>query len=212
MGNSLLGNNEINNMFLGKTLVDKMYFNKDIVFQRLAIGEEYEGGYIYYVTGSYPNYSGYIISKEESTIADTCWGCYGIRVTDARSPGIGAGETNTNNIVGSGCGGCGAPVGSAPTAAQASLNYSGSGFTDWWLPTTGDWQAIFANKSKFNFLTSSFEYWTSRENALLNDGLYFGYTAKWFNPSTSGSIQSRSKDSGLYFRAARAFTYTTGSI
>ena len=173
--------------------------------QILTIGSEFQGGYVYSVQGTYPKYTGYIISKEVITIANTCWGCYGIRVPDARNAAIGTGETNTLNIVGSGCGGCGVPVGSAPTAAQASLDYTGSGFTDWWLPTTGDWEQIFANKTLFPFLTSSFEYWTSRENALLNDGLYFGYTAKWSDPSESGSIQSRSKDAGLSFRAARAF-------
>jgi hypothetical protein len=168
----------------------------------LQIGQAFQGGYIYSLSGSSPNYSGYIISNEESTIANTCWGCYEIRVPDARNAAIGTGLTNTNAIVDAGC----TCFGSI-TAAQASLNYSGSGYTDWWLPTTGDWEAIFANETEFSFLTSSFEYWTSRENtSLIDDGLRQAYTAKWVNSTTSGSIQSRSKDSGLYFRAARAFT------
>lgn len=169
--------------------------------QYLTIGSEFQGGYVYYVEGTYPKYTGYIISKEVSTIANTCWGCYDERVFSARNGAIGTGELNTNEIVASGC----TCFGSI-TAAQASLNYSGSGFTDWWLPTTGDWEQIFANKTLFPFLTSSFEYWTSREDdSLIDDGLYRGYTAQWVNSAQSGSIQNQSKDSGLYFRAARAF-------
>ena len=212
MGNTLLGNNGIANMFLGTTPVDKMYFNNNIVYEGLQIGDEYQGGYVYYITGSYPNYSGYVISKDTIVITDTCWGCYGVRVVNARNGSLGAGQSNTDAIINEGCGGCGTPVGSAPTAAQAATDYSGSGYTDWFLPTTGDWQAIFTNKSKFNFLTSSFAYWTSVENGSLNDGLYFAYRANWSNPSQSGSISSSQKDAGLAFRAARAFTYVTGSI
>lgn len=172
----------------------------------LNIGDAYEGGYIYYITGSWPNYSGYIISQDEIIIPNACWGCYGIRVVNARGQSVGDGLANTNAIVNEGCGGCGAPVGSAPTAAQATLDYSGSGYTDWWLPSSGDWSQIFANKSSFNFFTSSFGYWTSTEDRLTNDGLYNAYYARYSHPTQTTSLPPLPKGDGLGFRAARAFT------
>jgi len=191
--------NQLTSQYLGN--IDTTIYSAEQPPQVLNIGDYYEGGYIYYLSGSYPNYSGYIISQEQSTVANTCFGCYGQQVVNARGTGVGAGLANTEAIVNEGCTCFG-----APTAAQVTLDYTGSGYTDWWLPSSGDWQAIFSNYSSFNFITESFSYWTSTENGSLNNGLYFAYRANWAQSIQSGSINSTSKDGGLYFRAGRAFT------
>jgi hypothetical protein len=68
---------------------------------------------------------------------------------------IGAGYQNTLNI---------ATYCTSSTAAQLTLDYTGSGYTDWYLPNRGEWEQIFANRNILNANganLASASYWMS---------------------------------------------------
>jgi len=101
------------------------------------VGDLYGGGMVIYnwAGGSH----GYIAALEDINIPNvTSWGCFGTYptcgdITNATGITVGTGRINTKAIydyrqlV--------SPTGYTTTAAILCVNYSGGGYTDWWLPS-----------------------------------------------------------------------------
>ena len=75
--------------------------------------------------------------NDQSTSAQ--WGCYGTALTGCSGTSIGSGKNNTTNII-AGCAESG-------IAARICDNYSDGSYTDWFLPSQGEINAIKANKT-----------------------------------------------------------------
>ncbi|MBI5217604.1 MAG: DUF1566 domain-containing protein [Bacteroidia bacterium] len=152
-------------------------------------GKTYQGGLIFYLNTS--TGSGLVSAvSDQSTNAQ--WGCYGTEITGVDGTAIGTGEQNTIDII-NGCSAVG-------TAAKICRNYSGGGFNDWFLPSTGELQAMFSNlcaRGFGNFHSYSYFYWSSTED---------NYIGAWEFDFVYHGVQGRSdKTSQLYVRAVRAF-------
>jgi hypothetical protein len=89
------------------------------------------GGYIFYDKGSYSN--GWRYLEVYPTTVYGPWGCQGTSIAGT-SAAVGTGETNTALIL-AGCT-------TAGTAAQLCDNFSINGFTDWFLPSSGEMDLI----------------------------------------------------------------------
>ena len=128
------------------------------------------------------------------------WHCYGLTIYGADGQAIGTGYQNTLDIVALNC----QTVNGGITAAQATLNYTSEGFTDWYLPSKDELQemhntigSLGSQGNVGGFDVSDYPYyWSSSEGSSLGS---FGVN---FNDGTSGSY---SKYSSLRVRAVRAF-------
>jgi len=98
---------------------------------------------------------------DQSTSAQ--WGCYGTSILGANGTGIGTGAQNTVDIE-AGCS-------TAGTAADICANLIMNGYSDWFLPSSGELQEIYNNRVIINTTAAnnagtSFgtnNYWSSRE-------------------------------------------------
>lgn len=95
------------------------------------VGENVAGGKIGYITGTYPNQSGLVITSESVATGDAGrFGFYGT-ITNIRNRTYGGGAANTNAL-----------QAYTPTTASMVANTIGNasygGKTDWYVPSTGD--------------------------------------------------------------------------
>ncbi|HAW73235.1 MAG TPA: hypothetical protein DCX00_05385 [Flavobacteriales bacterium] len=89
-------------------------------------GIEYGGGYIRHVSPS----AGKALISSGTNVGSFEWGCYGQSVST--STGAWTGETNTLAIVSAGCT-------DVADAAIAAYQFSQNGYSDWFLPSSGDY-------------------------------------------------------------------------
>ena len=95
------------------------------------IGDMVQGGMVFYVdeTGEHG-----LVAAQDDLEGTFEWGCYQENINGADSKWIGSGLQNTMDITNQGCqteyGGI--------TAAQAALDADLGGYSDWYLPSTGE--------------------------------------------------------------------------
>ena len=125
----------------------------------LSIGDFYQGGIVFYVDGTGEH--GLIVNMIDLSTNAT-WGCYGVDITGANGQGIGDGEQNTLEIL-SECSTTGIP-------ARLCNEYRSHSYEGWFLPSTGEFTIIEANKTLINQALNnnngdiiSGAYWTSTE-------------------------------------------------
>jgi hypothetical protein len=123
----------------------------------LKVGDAHEGGIIAYLFKA--GDLGYVANQQHGLIASVSnqsgpmsWGCYGTDIPGATATGIGQGKQNTLDIVAA-CGG---------GAAAVAANYSSGGYSDWYLPSTGELNVLYQNKDIIGGFTPNL-YWTSTE-------------------------------------------------
>ena len=123
-----------------------------------VIGAFRDGGVVFYIDGTGKH--GYVVDIFELNTAP--WGCVNVAIPGANGSTLGSGAQNTIDIE-NGC----ATVG---TAADLCANSSQSGYTDWFLPSTGGLGAIYANKAVVNAAITAHAgtecqniYWSSSE-------------------------------------------------
>ena len=162
-----------------------------------TLGQNLTYGYCAYVA---PDGSGFIVSPD---IAFTgAWGCSGTVIGTATGTGIGAGLTNTNSIL--------ANCATRPIAASICRDYNGGGFTDWYLPSSGEWQQILNVGSTIGLYGHGLNmFYTSTEYS--TPGTYAA--AAFFN-SNSGYMSGTLKTGGTanYINAIRAIRYFTAPL
>ena len=97
----------------------------------LYIGQYYQGGYIAYLEGEYPNQTGLIIGVNDATGSTTSWQEQTFSTITGLSAAYGDGQTNTTNII--------TQSTTATIAATLCNNYSSSfggiTYNDWFLPS-----------------------------------------------------------------------------
>ena len=133
-------------------------YGDDIVFttstNAIAIGNTYQGGVIFYVDAS--GNHGLICAVEDLGTAE--WGCYMQDMTGADGWNIGDGAQNTADII-TGCT-------STTNAAALCNDLDYNGYTDWFLPSVDELDAVYNNlraNGLGDFLSGSYYYWTSTE-------------------------------------------------
>lgn len=111
-----------------------------------TIGQNVGYGFCAYVD---PLGHGFIVSYD---IASTVgWGCPGTSILTGTA--LGTGQANTALILSS--------CATRPIAASVATSYSGGGFTDWYLPSSGEWAIIAAKYTLFGFGGGYNNYYTS---------------------------------------------------
>lgn len=139
----------------------------------LSVGSFYQGGVIgYFLQSGDPGYSatvqhGIIISQNTIGIAE--FGCYNVPYPNPFGTAIGNGNNNTINIV-AGCSTSG-------IAAEICLNLVLNNYSDWFLPCTGEWNAINTN---YLLLPVVGNYLTSNTNGALNQNVFIYTTSGGF--------------------------------
>ena len=200
-------------------------------YPALAIGDTFAGGIIFYFNNGYTSVadgSGNITKQANTPITGglvvyasdianlamsntTEWGCYGVD-TGAIGTAIGTGNQNTLDIL--------ASCSVTPIAASIVSDHTSGGYTDWFLPSSGEFVEMADNLGNFSSLTptsgintngdtlsnianleSMTYYWTSTEN--VGNPTTQACMCNGFSGNTP--ICSASKNSVLNVRPIRAF-------
>jgi len=181
------------------------------------IGDVMEGGYLFYKDSS--NTRGLVAAIEDLTIGSVNtgstftltgeyvygyeWGCWQEHVDGADETFIGSGYQNTLDILNYGC----LVEDSGTTPAQASIEYESNGYSDWYLPSSGELLEMVQNIG-YNVQNNAagfvpLLYWSSSENN--NSNLWTdGSEAAWVVDASSGYISSHPKYVYLNHNQARA--------
>jgi len=158
-----------------------------------SIGDTYQGGIIFFLTGTYPNQHGLVCTEtDQSTGAQ--WGCSGTIITGADGTSIGTGNQNTIDIIND--------CSSLGIAAQICYDLDLNGYNDWFLPSKDELGLIFTNLKANNI--GNFKdgyYWSSSEL-----GIYFAWRCNFVDGQFNQWDKNRpSTISNTSVRAVRAF-------
>jgi hypothetical protein len=132
--------------------------------QGIGIGDFYQGGIIVYMLK--PGDPGYSTSVPHGLIAPptdqgaAIWGCDGLDLAGANQSIIGSGFQNTLDIL-AGCS-------QTNIAARICDNLVFNGYSDWYLPSSGELTKIFTTDNIGNFANTYYSnsyYWSSTENS-----------------------------------------------
>ena len=143
----------------GTTYSNEISFSTD----PLGIGDSSEGGIIYYIFETVD--PGYIFGETHGLIAAptdqgaVSWGCAGL-VLGNTSDSLGAGKTNTLNIISS-CSQMG-------TAARMCNDLNMNGYSDWYLPSKDELNKLYLSRTYVGGFQPLAYYWTSTEYDLDN--------------------------------------------
>jgi len=135
-----------------------------------TIGQNVGYGVCAYVA---PNGSGFIISP---AIAFTgTWGCSGTLIGTSTGTAIGTGLANTNAIL-AGCM-------TRPIAASVARDYNGGGFTDWYLPSSGEWQQMLTVGSQIGLyaLSTNMFYTSTESSATSANAAFFNFNSGYMS-------------------------------
>ena len=158
----------------------------------LAIGDTYQGGKIFYLTGTYPNQHGLVVS---STDMGSGWGWTNI-TTGATGTAIGTGLNNTTTIVNTNTGGDSFPT----SGALLCYNLVEGGYSDWYLPSKDELYQIYLNKTIFGMTYPGYQSSTENDNSTAW-GIWFTSTGGY----NAGQTQIFGKGSMGPCRAIRNF-------
>jgi hypothetical protein len=144
------------------------------------IGMNYGGGIVFYIdsTGSHG-----LISMS-TNLASYQWGPTPVFL-GATGTAVGTGISNTNIVV--------ASYGFSYTAAGLCKAHSGSGYSDWYLPSKDELEIMYTQRS---ILLMSGNYWSSSESNANN---------AWIKNFSTGSGGYGLKGNSIYIRAIRSF-------
>jgi len=148
-----------------------------------AIGDSYQGGIIFYLDG---NGGGLICATEDQTYpTGTYWGCWGTSVTGT-SMSLGTGAANTAALISQGCASTGKP-------ASLCSDYTGGGYTDWYLPSYYELVKMFEQRNVIaaNPDASPFATWVS------------GGAVHYWSSSASSACYSGGSPCHIYAHAMR---------
>jgi len=165
------------------------------------LGQMLDYGTVAYIA---PDGSGFIVSPDIASTAP--WGCSGISIAGATGTAIGTGLANTNAIL--------AACTTRPIAASVAKDYNGGGFTDWYLPSTGEWsQLLNSAVMNWNYRTSN-TYYTSTQTSATMAGSYFtNYNTPYYaGSSKAGDAYAKTLFAIRNFSPATPAVVTTAAI
>jgi predicted aspartyl protease len=156
-----------------------------------VIGDFRDGGVVFWID-PFDNSKGLVVTVND--VSTSPWGCYGTAITGADGVAIGTGSQNTIDIV-AGC----ATVG---TAADVCANFTGGGFTDWFLPSLDEIREVRSNIVIINATAAANggadllpTYWSSTEDN----------ANRAYSSSGGGTVNSKTNGNAFPVRAVRAF-------
>ena len=122
--------------------------------RKYAVGDEGFGGIIIYIdpTGEH----GVVCAPRDirgSGKERMVWGCLSATISGARATAMGSGDENTKDIV--------ETCTKGDTAADACRKVKINGYSDWYLPSKGELNAIYRLKKKGKLHLKKTGYWSS---------------------------------------------------
>jgi len=164
---------------------DSVFINSGTTLVTYTIGQAALGGVIAYINGGGSTGTSGLVATVADISTGAPWGCRGTSIST--SAAIGTGNQNTINIM-EGCA-------TAGIAARLCGDLTEGGYSDWYLPSQDELNALYSNKVAIGGFTNN-SYWTSTE--VFSNNAFFQY----FN---SGGQSDESKNEAFYVRAIRSF-------
>jgi len=152
-----------------------------------TIGQAALGGIIAYINGGGSTGTSGLVATVADISTGAEWGCNGTPISGADGTAIGTGNQNTIDIM-AGCA-------TAGIAARLCGDLVEGGFSDWYLPSKDELNALYTNKVAIGGFTNN-PYWTSTEVT--------GNSA-WFQNFNNGFQLDIGKGSSFRVRAIRSF-------
>ncbi|NGZ90781.1 Lcl C-terminal domain-containing protein [Psychroflexus maritimus] len=162
------------------------------------VGDFREGGVVFYIFDS--NDPGYVAGETHGLVAaiedqssSAEWGCYGTSISGADGNGIGSGAANTSAILAD----CSQPG----IAAELCDNYTGGGYSDWFLPSIDELSLMYQNKT------------TIDATAVANGGS--GFASAFYFSSTESDANNASTqkfDNGNLFNYLKLNSYSVRAV
>lgn len=90
------------------------------------------------------------------------WGCTNTSVAGASGTAIGTGKTNTAAIIAANCG---PQTAGHKVAAKLASEYTGGGYSDWFLPSFDEIVEVYNQQDSVPDLTKNDDYWTSTQTS-----------------------------------------------
>ncbi len=161
----------------------------------LAIGDQYQGGIVFYLDGSG---GGFVCATEDQNGGDAIhwWNGYYINIGLTHT-GIGFGAANTYDII--------YVQDSGNYAATICDNYTGGGYSDWFLPSKDELNEMYLNKVAINTTATSIGGTALEENDYYWSSSEFNEVTTWRQIFNSGNQTTGLKDYPYLVRAVRAF-------
>jgi hypothetical protein len=153
----------------------------------VSVGDSYQGGIVFYVTGSPGAQTGLIVATaDQSTSSPWFTGAGPFTLIGASGTAIGTGSANTTTMLN-------AQPGNTGNAADACHNY-GAG---WYLPSANELNLLYPLRSSYGISMNGAGYWSSSEvDANTATAQAFGF---------GGSQSASSKNTFAAVRAIRSF-------
>ncbi len=148
------------------------------------IGQSFGGGIIFYIDGTGQHG---LISATSDQSTGSEWGCWDTFI-GGTSTAIGSGQSNTTAII-NGCSTSG-------IAARICNSLVLNGYSDWFLPSAGELNLMYLQKSTIGGFAGNGSYWSSSES---------DHFDAWLQVFSSGNTYLNSKYLTVYVRAVRNF-------
>jgi hypothetical protein len=153
-----------------------------------TIGQAALGGIIAYIDGGGTSGTSGLVATVSDISTDAEWGCYETSITGATGTTIGTGNANTIAIM-EGCE-------TAGIAARLCGDLVQGGYSDWYLPSKDELNALWVNRAAIGGFVNLQGYWSSTQIDS-NDA--------WDQVFNQGTQNPTSKFGPLYVRAIRSF-------
>jgi hypothetical protein len=145
----------VNDNITWATNTNSVYINSGATPVTYTIGQSALGGVIAYINGGgSTGTSGLVATSADVSTGGAEWGCQGTEISGADGTAIGTGNQNTIDIM-AGCA-------SGGIAARLCGDLVQGGYSDWYLPSKDELNALYINRVAIGGFANS-EYWSSSE-------------------------------------------------